>query len=72
MTTFQHTAAPDASAEVELLKKRLSQYRELVRRLAVARDKNEAWYVSKAWCPFWRELAFDLPNENEQQDMLFK
>lgn len=52
-------------------KNRTEQYRELVRRLAVSKDKANAWYTSKAWCPFWRELAFDLPEEKEQQAMLF-
>lgn len=72
--TATEGCAPAAgyAERVEMLEKRLRQYRELVKRLAVARDKNEAWYVSKSWCPFWRELAFDLPSENEQQAMLFK
>ncbi|MCF7788649.1 MAG: hypothetical protein K9N47_21175 [Prosthecobacter sp.] len=61
----------EITKERDHFKKRTEQYRELVRRLATARNKNEAWYISKAWCPFWRELAFDLPSEAEQKAFLF-
>lgn len=59
-------------ARLEHYEKRCGQYRELIRRLAVAKDKNDAWYKSKCWCPFWRELAFDLPSEAEQKAFLFE
>lgn len=60
------------SAELERAKEKVSQYRELVRRLATAKDKADAWYRAKAWCPFWRDIAFDLPSEAEQKAMLFE
>ena len=51
---------------------RLKQYRELLSRLATARSKDQAWYAAKAFCPFWRELAFDLDSEAAQKAMLFE
>lgn len=59
-------------SKIAFLEKRRDQYRELVRRLAVEKDKSKAWYISKSWCPFWRELAFDLPSEAEQKAFLFE
>lgn len=50
---------------------RLEQYRELVGRLALAKDKVDCWFRAQELCPFWRELGFDLKTKEQQRAFLF-
>lgn len=53
------------------LQDKLSQYRQLIGKLAVNRDKNHGWNVAREWCPFWKQLGIDLNTEAEQKAFLF-
>ncbi len=40
-------------------------------KFATNKDKANAWYTAKEWCPFWHELGFDLKTPEEQKAFLF-
>jgi len=51
----------------------LANYRRFVGKLAVAKNKNEAWGIAKCWAPdeLWRSIGFDLTTDEERQAFIF-
>ena len=58
-------------AKIEEQERLLDLYREMVGRMALAKDKNEFWLLMRQWWNGQKTIGHDLKTPEEQKAFLF-